>query len=71
MKAKILQYVISILFQFLTPELIKQFADTVLDFIEDTVAKTGTSIDDEILLPLCKLIRSSFDVPDNDEVTPA
>lgn len=71
MAAKVLQYVISILFQFLTADMLRQFADMVLDFIENTVAKSETKVDDQIMLPLCDLIRSSFNVPDNDEAPPA
>jgi hypothetical protein len=50
----------------LTPELLKIFADQVLDFAENYVTGSKSSVDDAIVLPLCSLIRRSFDIPDND-----
>jgi len=66
MQAKILQYVISILLQFLTGDTLKQFADGVLDLIENTVQKSPSKIDDDIILPLYSLLRVTFNIPDND-----
>ncbi len=66
-KAKIIQYVVSILLGLLTPEMLKKFVDMLLDFIENTVAGTTTDIDDKLLLPLCDLIRTTFNIPDNDQ----
>ena len=68
MQAKIIQYVISILLGFLTQEQLKSFADAILDLIENTVQKSETKVDDEIVLPLCSLIRAAFNIPDNDPV---
>lgn len=68
MKEQILLSLISLFVKLLSPENLKKFADTVLDFIEDTVVKSGTKWDDALILPLCDTIRSTFDIPDNDEV---
>jgi len=50
----------------LTPELLKQFADKTIDFAEEYVLGTKSSIDDRIVLPMCELIRRAFDITDND-----
>ena len=66
MKAMILKYLVDMVLALLTPDLLKKFIDLVLDFIENTVAKSDTKVDDEILIPICNLLRATFNVPDND-----
>jgi hypothetical protein len=67
MKAQILTALIEVLLRVLTPELLKKFADmVVLDFAEKFVLGTASTVDDAIVLPLCKLIRNTFGIPDND-----
>jgi len=66
MLATILGKVIEILLSLLTPNLLKKFADMVLDFAEDFVLGTASPIDDKLVLPLCELVRRTFDIPDED-----
>lgn len=66
MKAKLISTLIGLLMQMLTPELLKSFVDMVLDFVEDKVAGTKSPVDDMLVLPICKMIRVSFDIPDSD-----
>jgi hypothetical protein len=66
MKAQLIQMLVSLLMRILTPDLLKKFADMTLDFIENYVAGTKSKIDDALILPLCDMIRKSFDIPDND-----
>ena len=66
MKAMLLKYLVDMVLALLTPDLLKKFIDMVLDFVENTVAKSDTKVDDEILIPLCNLLRATFNVPDND-----
>lgn len=68
MRAQLLQLLITTLLTFLTEDLMKKFADTLLDFIEDFVAGTASSIDDKLILPLCARLREAFNVPDNDPI---
>jgi len=42
------------------------FADMILDFCEDYVLGTASKIDDALVLPVCNLIRSVANIPDND-----
>ena len=70
MQAKILQYVISIVLGLLTADQLKSFADSALDLIENVVQKSESKIDDQIVLPLCSLIRAAFNIPDNDQPNP-
>lgn len=54
------------LFAILTPENLKMFVDAGLDAIEDAVEKSENQVDDKLVLPMCKIIRSTFGIPDND-----
>lgn len=65
MKAQLISMLISALLSMLTPELLKKFVDTVLDFAENYVIGTASTIDDKIVLPICNMIRSTFDIPEN------
>lgn len=67
MLASILGKVIEILLKLLTPDLLKKFADIILDFAEDFVLGTKSEIDDKMVLPLCALIRETFGIEDKDE----
>ena len=65
MKTQLISMLISALLSMLTPELLKKFADTVLDFAENYVTGTASTIDDRVVLPICNMIRSTFDIPEN------
>ncbi|RLG44187.1 MAG: hypothetical protein DRN81_05075 [Thermoproteota archaeon] len=49
------------------PEVIKRGLDKMLDEIENYVEKTENKIDDVLVLNSIKMLRSVFDIPDNDE----
>lgn len=66
MKAKIVTTLIGLILKTLTPEMLKSFADMLLDWVEDAVENSENKIDDATILPLCAMIRSAFDIPDND-----
>ena len=68
MKTQLFTLLIQALLSVLSPELLKKFADMVLDFAEDYVLGTKSTIDDAIVLPICALIRKTFGIPDNDEI---
>ena len=70
MSAKILAALVEVLLRVLTPDLVKKFADLVLDFAEKFVLGTASKVDDALVLPLCSLIRATFNIPDNDEPQP-
>jgi hypothetical protein len=58
---KILQMLLSIFIGLLTPEMMKKFADMVLDFGENIIEG-----DDDPIHKVCIAIRAAFDIPDND-----
>ena len=64
MKAKVLIQLISFVVSMLNPDLMRKFADMVLDFVEDNVLGTKSTIDDAIVLPICGMIRTTFSIPD-------
>ena len=66
MKAQIIAALVSAMLKVFTPELLKDYADQTLDFIEDKVAGTKSPVDDMVLLPLCSMVRKAFDIPDDD-----
>ena len=66
MKEMILGQLIKILLGMLNEEMLKKFADLVIDFAENYVIESDSKIDDKLILPLLSMIRTSFDIPDND-----
>ena len=54
------------LFGAISPEMLKGFIDAGLDIIENTVKDSVSEYDDMVVLPIVALIRTSFDIPDND-----
>jgi len=67
-KAGLITMLINLVLQMLTPDLLKKFADMVLDFIEDSVADSSNKWDDVTILPMCTVIRATFGIEDNDEI---
>ncbi len=67
MKVAILQMLFDQLLLVLSPEVIKKVVDAMLDKLENIIADTETKTDDKFLIPLIKLVRTTFDIPDNDE----
>ena len=63
---KILATAITALFQILDEKMIREFIDAGLDAVEDYAANTPNEIDDAILIPACKLVRTITNTPDND-----
>ena len=66
MKTFLLTQAIKLFLSLLTPKMLVKFADYVLDFIENFVIGTKSEIDDKTILPLVKMIRTTFDIPDDD-----
>lgn len=62
---KMLLLLVGQLVKTLTPDLIKRFADKMLDAVEDAVTKSENKIDD-LFIPMIGVIRKAFNVPDND-----
>lgn len=44
----------------MTPELFKEFAEKIVDFIETKVLGTASTVDDSLILPLVDAVRSAF-----------
>ena len=66
MKKVLIQNLITVLMTMLTPELMRKFADMVLDFAEDAVQDSSNKLDDALVLPICNTIRQAFNIPDDD-----
>lgn len=66
MKAALLKALVDALLIIFNEKLMKEFADFVLDFVEEKVLGTASTIDDKLVLPICEAIRKAFNIPDND-----
>lgn len=64
MKETMIKLLIKALLSMLTEERLKEFADRLVDLIEDVVSKSDNKWDDAVILPLCALVRETFDVED-------
>lgn len=66
MKQYLITKLIAILISLLTPELLRNFADTVLTWVEEKVKGSASTVDDAAILPLCEVIRVVFGLKDQD-----
>lgn len=66
MKAKIIGLIVGQLLALLSPDLLKNAVDQLLDFVEDKVLGSASDIDDMVVIPVCDMIRKAFDIPDDD-----
>ncbi len=64
---KLLTYLLPALLKALKPEMLQSVVDTLLDKVEKLVEESPNKIDDLIVLPLVKIIRDTFNIPDNDD----
>lgn len=65
MQVTLITMLIKSLLALVTPELLKTMVDAMLDVVEDYVENSPNKVDDAIL-PVVKMIRMTFDIPDND-----
>jgi len=64
--AQLIGRLVGMVITMLPKDVMKRAVDALLDKIEDAVIASKNPIDDKIVLPLCLLIRQSFEIPDND-----
>jgi hypothetical protein len=65
MKEQMLKVLITFLLSRLKDEDVKKWADAGIDMLESAVVNSETRLDDEVVLPLCAVLRSAFNIPDN------
>ena len=63
---RVLTYLLPGLLKLLKPELLRKAVDALLDVIERAVMDSESETDNKLVLPLCEIIRNTFNVPDND-----
>lgn len=68
MKNKLLDMLISTLLGMMSQDVLKEFANTVVTFVEKQVKLSPNKIDDAIVLPMCTMVRKAFDVRSADLV---
>ncbi len=66
MKTYLITQLVKLIIGMLNAKLLRQFVDTLLDFIEEFVAGTASDIDDAIILPVCNALREILNIPDDD-----
>ena len=67
MKNAILLRLLAAILGSLKPEMLRAIADKILDWVEDSVAESENQIDDKVVLPLVKIARVTFNIPDGDD----
>ena len=67
MKGRLVEMLVTVISLIADEEVMKEFADMVLDKAESMAKDSANTLDDRIVLPLCDKIRKSFDIPDNDK----
>lgn len=65
-KESAIKMLVALIIKFLTPDRVKKWVDNGLDEVEEAIAKSGTKIDDIVILPAIAIVRKTFDVADND-----
>ena len=65
-KEIIIQQAVTALLNALPPEVLAEGADRLLDLVENLIEQSETRVDDTIVLPLLRLLRTAFSIPDND-----
>lgn len=63
-RTHVLDIIIGLLVKALSPALIQELADSLLDIVEKAVADSESGLDDKIAIPICSLIRDVFHIPD-------
>lgn len=66
MKEKLILMAVNMFISRMSGEDMKKWIDQGIDIIEDKVKDSPSKTDDMIVLPLCKILREAFSVPDND-----
>jgi len=66
-KQKAVMFAIGFVIEKLDEETIKLFLDFGLDLLENAVESSENKIDDQLVLPVCKIIRDSLKIEDNDD----
>ena len=67
-RKKALEILLGQILALVTAERLSVLADMALDFCEEWVLGTESEIDDALVLPLCRIVRSAFGIEDDDGV---
>jgi hypothetical protein len=67
LRARIIQNAVSGLPAALPDNLLVDLADDLLDAIETKVAGSETPVDDAVVMPIVRLVRDAFRIPDGDD----
>ena len=65
-KQTIIQHAVQALIAALPPNVLAEGADRMLDLVENMIERSDTKVDDAVVMPIIRLIRTSFNIPDND-----
>jgi len=65
-KEKLVMWVVGMLLERLSGDELKHWVDVGMDLLETKVVESPNKYDDMVVLPICKLVRATFNVPDND-----
>ncbi len=60
MQGKAIEILIAMLVKMFDADLMKEFAEHLIQWVENRVIGTASPLDDAIVLPLCSAVRSAF-----------
>lgn len=64
-KNRLVTWMITTMIARLSPEMIKKWIDHGLDLLEEHIANTPTTTDDELIMPIIKVLRGALNVPED------
>lgn len=59
-QAKAIEILIAMLVKMFDADLMKEFAEHLIDWVEKRVVGSASPLDDAIVLPLCAAVRGAF-----------
>lgn len=59
---------LSLLAAILSPDLIRDLVNKVINWVEAAVAGTASTVDDKLVFPILEQLRDALNIPDTDDV---
>lgn len=66
MKLQIVLMLVGNIFKLISPNMVRDAVNAIIDLIETQIAKTENTIDDAIAIPIIAMLRQTFAIPDRD-----
>lgn len=67
MKTYIINMLLRLLSEIITEDMVKSLFAVLLNALEQFVKDTDNEYDEKVIVPLLRVVRSAFDLPDDEE----